>query len=161
MKSRINKKYSRKNKKYSRKNKKYSRKNKKGGAFFFGNKSVVPSLECDPNNLTSIHGSQALHANYQKCCPKGTFGTKNSSPYCKQVDLNFQAALKGENYANEYHGYEPDEVYQMKQTQSQNEPYVKLSNQQYDVASAQKKPWYKFWGGKTRKNKKHSRRHRK
>ena len=27
--------------------------------------------------------------NYQKCCPKSMFGSKNSSPYCKQLDLNF------------------------------------------------------------------------
>ena len=96
-----------------------------------------------------INGSDALHANYQKCCPKGTFGTKNSSPYCKQVDLNFQAALKSENDANEYHGFEPEEVNQMKQE---------------DAAMAPpKKPWYKFWGGKTNKrkgNKKGSRKHR-
>lgn len=74
---------------------KHTRKNKKGGFFFSKNDYVAPSTECDPNNLASISGSNALHENYQKCCPKGIFGTKNSSPYCKQVDLNFQSALKG------------------------------------------------------------------
>jgi len=140
----------------SRKNtnnrKKYTRRNKKGG-FSFGSKPsyVAPSGDCDPNNLTSIKGSRALHENYQKCCPKGMFGTKNSSPYCKQLDLNFQAAYKAENDANEYHGYQPEQVYQMKQ-------------QEANMYPAQKKPWYKFWGGKTamriKKNKKQTQRRR-
>ncbi len=119
---------------------KKSRKIKKGG-FFFNNKNnyVAPSGECDPNNLTSIKGSSALHQNYQKCCPKGMFGTKNSSPYCKQIDLNFQAALKGENDTNEYHGIEPEQVYRLKQQ---------------ELKSIQKKPWYKFGGRKSRKSRK-------
>ena len=116
----------------------YSRKIKKGGFFFNKNSYVVPSEKCDPNKLTTIKGSQALHSNYQLCCPKGSFGTKNTSPYCKQVDLNFQAALKEENEAKGYVGFEPDEVYQMKQ--------------QDDITP--KKPWYKFWGGKTKKMRK-------
>lgn len=122
----------------SRKNITKSRRNKKGG-FFFGNKNsyVASSGECDPNNLTSIQGSRALHENYQKCCPKGFMGTKNSSPYCKQLDLNFQAARRAENDANEYQGYNPNEVYQMKQQESAMNP--------------PKKPWYKFWGGKSRR----------
>ena len=125
-----------------------SRRNIKGGFFSKNNYATVLPEECDPNNLSMIKGSEDLHANYQKCCPKGMFGTKNSSPYCKQVDLNFQAAIKGDNDANEYHGFEPEEVQQMQQMQ-----------QQQDVP---KKPWYKFWGGKkTRKNRKTSRRHRK
>ena len=108
-----------------------------------------------------------MHKKYQTCCPKGSFGTKNSSPFCKQLDLNFQAALTGSNNANEYHGYEPDEVYNMQQTQGQNVPAPQLSQSQYDVAAAQKKPWYKFWGGKKSKRRrshrkrKCSRKHRK
>jgi hypothetical protein len=128
----------------SRRNKK-SRKNKRGGGLFGNKTNYTASLgDCDPNNLTSIIGSKALHENYQKCCPKGFMGTKNSSPYCKQLDLNFQAARKGENDANEYHGFDPDEVYQMKQQES-------TINTQ-----SRKKPWYKFWGGK--KTKRHIRR---
>jgi hypothetical protein len=120
------------------------RKTRKGGFFLNSrNKSVVPLAECDPNNLSSIKGSNDLHANYQKCCPKGMFGRKNSSPYCKQLDLNFQSALKEENDANEYQGYEPDEVYKMKQD---------------ELAAVPKKPWYKLRGGKTKRNKKHSHR---
>jgi hypothetical protein len=129
----------------TRSNNKRSRRNIKGG--FFSTNNSVPLLqeECDPNKLSMIKGSQDLHANYQKCCPKGSFGTKNSSPYCKQVDLNFQASIKSENDANEYQGFEPEQVQQMQQQQP--EP---------------KKPWYKFWGGKkTRKHRKNSRRHRK
>lgn len=126
----------------TRSNNKRSRRNIKGG--FFSTNNYVPVLqeECDPNKLSMIKGSQNLHANYQKCCPKGTFGTKNSSPYCKQVDLNFQAAIKSENDANEYQGFEPEQVQQMQQQEA-----------------VPKKPWYKFWGGK--KTRKSSRRHRK
>ena len=128
----------------SRKNRnlrKKMRKTLKGGFFSNKNKYVVPLDECNPNNLTSLQTPEDLHANYQKCCPKGMFGRKNSSPYCKQVDLNFQQALKGENEANEYHGFQPDEVYQMKQQ---------------ELESAPKKPWYKFWkGGKTKKHRKY------
>jgi len=126
---------------------KFSRKTKKGG-IFFRNKYVVSSSECDPNKLTSIKGSESLHANYQKCCPKGMFGTKNSSPYCKQLDLNYQSAVKEENDANQYHGFEDEDVDKMKQYNS-------------DLNPPPKKSWYKFWGGKTRKHyKKQSRRHR-
>jgi len=127
---------------------KFSRRNKKGGFFSSNNYAPVLPEECDPNKLSTITGSEALHANYQKCCPKGTFGTKNSSPYCKQVDLNFQATIKSDNDANEYQGFEPEQVQQMQQ--------------QDQLPSAPKKSWYQFWGGKkTRKNRKSSRRHRK
>ena len=128
---------------------KVSRRNKKGGEFNSYNTSIQ-SNSCDINSISSIQGSNALHTKYQQCCPKTTFGQKNSSPYCKQLDLNFQAALKGENGTDDYE--RESEV-----------PQPQLSKVQYDVASAQKKPWYKFWGGKTNKrrgNKKGSRKHR-
>lgn len=41
------------------------------------------------------------------------FGTKNSSPYCKQLESNFQAAIKSENDAQEYHGFEPEKQNEM------------------------------------------------
>ena len=128
---------------------KNSRRNKKGGEF----NSYSPTVQtntCDINNLSAVQGSQALHAKYQECCPKGTFGQKNSSPYCKQLDLNFQAALKNENGMDEY-------------TRESEVPQPQLTNLQNDVASGQSKSWYKFWGGKKSKrrgNKKGSRRHR-
>ena len=131
------------------------RKTKRGGFlnFFSSKPSVLPS-ECDPNQLSTIKGSDALHANYQKCCPKTYFGSKNSSPYCKQLDLNFQSSLKGENDANEYQDLSQSEVNNMKQYP----PNVnaQLSKADMDRNIAETKPWYKFWGGKkTRKNRKH------
>ena len=110
---------------------KFSRKSKRGG-FFFSNNSVASSSECDPNNLSSITDSTAMHANYQKCCPRGFFG-KNSSPYCKQLDLNYKASVKGENDANAIAG--------------------DASLEQYNsfMGPEPKKPWYKFWGGKTKR----------
>ena len=143
----------------SKKNRKLrSHKKSHRGGFFFSKNAVKPYPgECDVNRLTSLKTSNDIHQNYQKCCPKGMFGTKNSSPYCKQLDLNFQAAMAGEKNANDYEEYEP----KFAPTQ--------LSKSQYEEADAQKKPWYKFWGGKKSKRKnrrglqkrKRSRTHRK
>ena len=126
--------------------------NKKGG-FFFSKPSIVPA-ECDPNQLSMIKDYTEMHSKYQTCCPKGMFG-KNSSPYCKQLDLNFQAAIKIKNMnedAQEYEGLEPEDAEEIKQN------YKSFNNLN------KPKKWYKFWGGKKtkkRNNKKYSRRNRK
>ena len=129
-----------KSKRYNKMRKNKSRKNKKGGFlnFFSSNSTVVPS-ECDPNNLSMIKDTKSMQDNYQKCCPKGTFGSKNSSPYCKQLDLNYRAAIKGENDAREYTGYSPEEVYQMRNANQTFTPNVTMPKE---------KSWYQFWGGK-------------
>ena len=139
----------------------------RGGGIFSSTNAVKPYPgECDVNRLTILKTSNDMHTNYQKCCPKSMFGTKNSSPYCKQLDLNFQSAMAGENNDNEYHGYNPNEIYNMRQNPP-TVPAAQLPQQQYNVAAAQKKPWYKFWGGrKSRRNRsnrkrKYSRKHRK
>jgi hypothetical protein len=137
-----------KSRRYRKSKKFFSRRNRKGGEYNYSDTSNQyqennTSLNnCDLTNLSNIHGTEALHANYQKCCPKGTFGSKNTSPYCKQLDLNFQAALKAEqgNYSNDG---------------SEITPNVELPQAEYNTTVAQSKPWYKFWGGKK------SRRHRK
>jgi len=133
--------------KYSRKNK--SRKQKRGG-FFFSKPAVAPSAECDPNNLVNIKGSNELHANYQKCCPKGFMGTKSSSPYCKQLDLNFQAALKSENDAKAYPGMDTEEAQDFEQNPIANNP----------LEQPPQKSWWKFWGGKTKRRGRKSRKSR-
>jgi hypothetical protein len=144
----------------SRRQRKHSkrrgRRTKRGGFLnFFSSKPTVLPSECDPNQLSLIKGSDALHANYQKCCPKTYFGSKNSSPYCKQLDLNFQSSLKGENNAKEYPDAEPMEQYQMNQNPP-SYPSPQLPKPEMDRAVAETKAWYKFWGGKkTRKNRKH------
>lgn len=122
-----------------RKNK--SLKNKRGGLFFGNKPAVVPSAECDPNNLVNIKGSTEMHSNYQKCCPKGVFGKKNSSPYCRQLDLNFQTALKSENNALAYPGMTTEEAQNFEQMPISNNP----------LSQTPKKSWWKFWGGKTRR----------
>jgi hypothetical protein len=141
-----------KSRRYNQLRKNRSRKNKKGGFFnFFSSKPKVVPTECDPNNLSMIKDANSMQENYKKCCPKGMFGTKNSSPYCKQLNLNYTAALKGENEAKEYVGFTPEEVYQMKQAENIYSPEVTMP----------KKSW---WGGKkTRRkhSKKHSRKNRK
>lgn len=100
----------------SRKHRKtHKRRNyKRGGGFFdfFSSKSaaVVPD-NCNPNNLSQLKSSQQLRENYQTCCPKSFFGMKkNTSPYCKQVELNMNAAVKGEGLQKEYVGMDPMEV---------------------------------------------------
>jgi hypothetical protein len=106
---------------------KKSRKNrsiKKGGFFgWFSRKAPIVGEQCDPNNLPNLKTPDELQMNYQQCCPKSFFGSKNSSPYCKQVDLNYQASVQEEEMNKEYIGIEPEEVYQMKE---QEIPQVQL-----------------------------------
>ena len=106
---------------------------KKGG---WGNNVVAPLGECDPNDLPNITDKNKLQEKYVKCCPKNIFGQKNKSPYCKQIDLNWRAK---EQFTRDVAGYYGDETDVNKIKQSMNE---------LEVA---KKPWYKFWGGKTKK----------
>ena len=138
-----------KSKRYNKMRKNKSRKNKKGGFFnfFSSNSTVVPS-ECDPNNLSMIKDTKSMKDNYQKCCPKGMFGSKNSSPYCKQLNLNYTSALKGENEAKEYVGFNPEEVYQMKNAEHTFTP---------DINTPKEKSWYKFWGGKKSRRRRNKR----
>ena len=101
-----------------------NRRTKKGGFWWLINQNkqqnynkITPS-ECDPNQLTKLRTQDELHSQYQKCCPKTWYGTKNSSPYCKQIDLNFQGLRTGQNNANEYYGYSPEEIQNMKNSPS-------------------------------------------
>jgi len=141
--------------KTSRKTSRKSRRNLKGGFLnFFSKKPIASSAECDVNNLSTISKDmgdgqdpvQKMHANYQKCCPKDSFGRYNSSPYCRQLKSNFDTQFQYQRDISGYHGDETD-VSKIKQTMNQD--------------FTQKKPWYKFWGGKSRRYKKRSRRHRK
>jgi hypothetical protein len=144
----------RRNKK-SRTSTRKSRRHLKGGFLnFFSKKPVASSAECDVNNLSTISKDmgdgqdpiQKMHANYQKCCPKDTFGRYNSSPYCRQLKSNFDTQVQYKRDIAGYYGDETD-VAKIKQTMAQ-EPVPKS------------KPWYKFWGGKSRTHKRRSRRHR-
>ena len=153
----------------SRKNRHNYRKNKKGGFFFTGPK-VSSSSECDVNNLSSLSKDTGdgqdpltkMRNNYQKCCPKDFMGRKNTSPYCKQLDMNFQSQS---NYQRDVEGYYGDETDVGKIKQIMSAP-VPPMNPIINTASY-KKPWYQFWGGKktrkhkTRKHKKRSHKTRK
>ena len=139
----------------SRKMYRGSRRTRKGGFFgMFKKNPVTPSGECDVNNLSSLSKDMGdgqdpvkkMHTNYQKCCPKDNFGRYNSSPYCKQLKMNFDTQVQ---YQRDIAGYYGDETDVAKIRQVMKEPIV------------EKKPWYKLWGGKTRRHKKRSRRHRK
>jgi len=145
--------------------KKISNKQKGGFINFFSNKNKNVSSECDPNNLSMVKGSQSLQEKYQQCCPKSFWGSKNSSAYCKQLDLNYQSATKEENDRNAFVDVEPEDEYQMRQTNIT--PYAELPTREYNVNKLQTKPWYKLWGGKktkkpnkSKKNHKYSRKRR-
>jgi hypothetical protein len=128
-------------------------KRKRGGGLF-SNSKVISSPDCDVNNLSSLSkdigdGREPLtkmRENYQKCCPKDFMGRKNTSPYCKQLNINFDAQS---NYQKNIAGYYGDETDVGKIKKVMNEPMV------YSTPS--QKPWYKFWGGKrTRRHRKKS-----
>ena len=86
----LNKKTVKRNKRNSKRSRSRSR---KGGFFgLFDDKHNTGNTACDPNNLANLKDSNSMHANYQTCCPKNWYGSKNNSPYCKQLDLNYKAA---------------------------------------------------------------------
>ena len=136
----------------SRKNRNHSRKNRKGG-FFFRSK-IAPSGECDINNLATLSkdtgdGQDPLNKmqqNYLKCCPKDFMGRKNSSAYCKQLNMNFDTLSQHKKDITGYYGPETD-VSKIKEVMNEPAPTpVPTIN-----TNVYKKPWYKFWGGKKTK----------
>ena len=140
--------------KRQRKNCRKSRRSRKGGFLnIFSKKPIVSASECDVNNLSTISKDMGdgqdpvtkMHTNYQKCCPKDSFGRYNSSPYCKQLKMNFDTQVQYKRDISGYYGDETD-VSKIKQTMNQ------------DIVA---KPWYKFWGGKSKKHKRHSRKYKK
>ncbi len=151
----------------SRKNRNISRKNRKGGGFFFGSSNVAPYAECDINNLSNLSRDMGdgqnplikMRNNYQKCCPKDFMWRKNSSPYCKQLDMNFTAQT---NYQRDIAGYYGDETDVSKIREIMNEPVYTI--QPGINTNSYNKPWYRFWGGKKtikhRTNRKYSHRRR-
>jgi hypothetical protein len=111
-----------------RKNK--SRKNKKGGFLnLWSRKKIIPS-ECDVNNLSMIKEPKDMQQNYLKCCPKTFFGKKNSSPYCKQLDLSYKNILSERNANAQFTGSSPEEIFKMRQ---QNNVFIDpLANTNYN-----------------------------
>jgi hypothetical protein len=86
---------------------KTSKKYKKGsGLFNFFSKKVIPS-ECNLDYVNQLNEPEELHKTYQTCCPT-TFGFKNRSSLCKQIDSTFQKTLKERNASLGYHGDESD-----------------------------------------------------
>ena len=79
--------------KRSKRNSKRSR-NRKGGFFgLFEDKHNTGNTECDPNKLANLKSSYEIKKNIDTCCPKTWYGRKNNSSYCKQLNLNYDAAL--------------------------------------------------------------------
>ena len=146
-----------------RKKRNFSRRNKKGG-YFFNKPTVVPSAECDVNNLTNLtkmpevnnengelkplderiddlnNMTNRLRDNYNTCCPKGFMGRKNTSPYCNQLDTTFKSI---EQHKRDISGYYGDETNVEKIKEVMDAPMIA------PVTNAPPtKPWYQFWGGK-------------
>ena len=69
---------------------------KRGGGWFT-TKKITDSSVCDPNKLVQLKTPEEMYLTYQTCCPKSRFGYKNSSPYCKQLELNYMSAIKAKN----------------------------------------------------------------
>ena len=122
-----------KSKRNMRTNKRKRRTSKRGGVLgYFGKKSQVDQSECEPNDLVNIKSSLEMHNKYQNCCPRSRlFRTKNSSPYCKQLELNFKHALRKEKL--DEHG--------------ETDTFDKEI-----IANYKKRPRWFFGGKKTRKN---------
>ena len=83
------------NKKTVKRNKRNSKRsrNRKGGFFgLFKDKHNTGNTACNPNNLANLKSSYEIKQNIDTCCPKSWYGRKNNSPYCKQLNLNYDAA---------------------------------------------------------------------
>jgi hypothetical protein len=94
------------NKKTLKRNKRSKNKTGSGFSDWFTSKKNSPETVCNQNELVNLRTSGEMHTKYLNCCKKSFFGSKNNSPYCKQLDLNFQAKLKQENNSNGYYGSE-------------------------------------------------------
>ena len=81
------------NKKTLKRNKKTRGKSRKGGFLgLFKDKHNEKNPECNPNNLVNLTSTFDIKKNIATCCPKSWYGRKNNSPYCKQLNLNYDAA---------------------------------------------------------------------
>ena len=79
------------NKKTVKRNKRS--RSRKGGFFgLFDDKHNTGNIACNPNNLANLKSSYEIKQNIDTCCPKSWYGRKNNSPYCKQLNLNYDAA---------------------------------------------------------------------
>lgn len=148
------------------KRKSYSSRKSRNGGFFSQTKKTLP--ECNINNLSSLSKDTGdgqnplikMRNNYQSCCPKNFMGKKNTSPYCKQLDANFKALS---NYQRDIEGYYGEETNVAKIKEEMNSPTIAPlpapTTVPIPAPTYEKKPWYKFWGGKKhRKSHRHKRR---
>ena len=68
-------------------------KSRKGGFFeLFKDKDNDYNGQCNPNNLNNLTSTYDIKKKIDTCCPKSWYGRKNNSPYCKQLNLNYDAA---------------------------------------------------------------------
>ena len=110
---------------------------KRGGGWF-NTKKIVDSSVCDPNKLVQLKNPDEMYSTYQTCCPKSTFGYKNSAPYCKQLELNYTSALRARN-----NSYDMDE-----QGNSNYYAVKNGANIQTSSPSQTKNGWFNWSGSK-------------
>lgn len=68
--------------------------------------SFANKVDCSNMDVDTIKDLKELHSRYQKCCPKNSFGFKNSSAICKKMEKNFNSLWKAENDSHGYYGYD-------------------------------------------------------
>jgi hypothetical protein len=118
----------------SRKNihKEYVKKYKKGG----DPKNIDD--DCNIMNLSTLSkdmgdGQEPLKKmklNYEKCCPKDTVGRKNSSSYCKQLNMTYDAQS---TYKKDIAGYSGDETNVANIKKIMNEPHKEVDYNQSQI----------------------------
>lgn len=135
------------------KNLRKTQRNKKGGFFTKPVISHKDTCKNDPRGLPDrIEYKQAkmFQDQYFRCCPKN-FGMKNNSPYCKKVEKLVLDA-RANNY-NRYGDYTKQYKYNPTINKNESAGFV---NRNSDLTPQYKpKPWWQFWGGKTRRRRHH------
>jgi hypothetical protein len=96
--------------------------------FFQRTKDAITSPNCDVNNLVLLSKDIDNGQNPFKMS-KRFYGQKNTSPYCKQLNMNFDSLSQ---YKKDIEAYYGDETDVSKIKQIMNEPV------------SPPKPWYKF-----------------
>lgn len=99
-------------------------------------------FECEYNedtfdntsNIDSINDTTEMHQIYQKCCPKTTFGFKNSEPFCRKISDKFKNINIEKNNQNEAE-------------------YNNGHNNEFDSKSSTPKSWWNPFGGKSKRRK--------
>jgi hypothetical protein len=104
-----------------------------------------------------------LTAQYKRCCPKGFFGRKNSSKYCKDIDAAISLKPYPDN-TQQKHNEDDLEYFDAPEGIDSNAPDEEIDLNEYHDSKENLNlpPHYNgYYGGKTRKQKQRARKSRK